>query len=174
MENSDDSVVSDLDGICHSWVCFYSSLFSAEEVDLSVQQGLLSHVSARLSPEQASLCEGYLSVEDILTALNGMAKGKAPGSNGCPMEFYVAFWSILGQDLVEVLNASVDSGTLPVSQRGTLVSLIFKKGDRLLHNWRAISSLNVDYKLCACALAGRLLKVLHHVIHRVQTYGVKR
>lgn len=174
MKNGDDSVVSDLDGICDSWVRFYSSLFTAEEVDLSVQQDLLSNVSARLSPEQASFCEGYLSVEEVFTPLNGMAKGKAPGSNGFPMEFYVAFWSVLGQDLVEVLNSSLDSGTLPFSQRGALISLIFKKGDRLLHkNWRPISLLNVDYKLCARALAGHLLKVLHHVVHRDQTCGVK-
>ena len=174
MKDSDDSVVSDHDGICHSWVRFYSSLFTAEEVDLSLQEELLSHVSARLSSEQASLCEGYLSVEEVFTALKGMAKGKAPGSDGFPMEFYLAFWDILGRDLVEVLNASLDSGTLPFSQRGALISLIFKKGDRLLHkNWRPISLLNVDYKLCARALAGRLLKVLHHVIHRDQTCGVK-
>ena len=38
---------------------------------------------------------------------------------------------------------------------------------------RPISLLNVDYKLCARALAGRLLKVLHHVILPDQTCGVK-
>ena len=54
--------------------------FNAEEFDLSVQQEL-SHVSPGLSPEQASLCEGYLSVEEVLTALNGMANGKAPSCN---------------------------------------------------------------------------------------------
>ena len=79
-----------------------------EEVDLFVQEELLSHVSARLSSEQASLCEGYLSMEEVFTALIGMAKGKAPGSDGFQMEFYVAFWDILGRDLVEVLNASLD------------------------------------------------------------------
>ena len=62
MKNSDGSVVSDLDGICNSWVQFYTSLFTVEEVDLSVQECLLSNVSARLSSEQASLCEGYLTV----------------------------------------------------------------------------------------------------------------
>ena len=55
-----------------------------------------------------------------------------------------------------------------------MISLIFKKGDRLLHkNWHPISLLNVDYKLCARALAGRLLNVLHHVIHPDQTCGVR-
>ena len=91
----------------------------------------------------------------------------------CPWNFYVAFWDVLGGDLVEVLNASFDLGSLPLSQRSALITLIFKKGDRLLHkNWRPISLLNVDYKLCARALAGRLLKVIHHVVAPDQTCGV--
>lgn len=119
----------------------------------------------------------WLSLEMLWTvfgALYGMAKGKAPGSDGFPMEFYVAFWDVLGPDLVEVLNASLDLGSLPFSQRGALISLIFMKEDRLLHkNWRSISLLNVDYKLCARALAGHLLKVLHHVVHSDHTCGVR-
>ena len=39
-------------------------------------------------------------------------------------------------------------------------------------NWRPISLLNVDYKLCARTLAGRLLKVIHHVVAPDQTCGV--
>ena len=103
-----------------------------------------------------------------------MARGKSLGSDGLAMEFYVAFWDSLGPDLVEVLNASLDQGSLPSSQRIARMSLIYKKGDRLLHkNWQPISLLNVDYKLCARALAGRLLKVLQHVIHPDQTCGVR-
>lgn len=51
--------------------------------------------------------------------------------------------------------------------------LIFKKGDRLDHkNWRPISLLNVDYKLCARVLAGHLLKVIASVVAPDQTCGV--
>ena len=39
-------------------------------------------------------------------------------------------------------------------------------------NWRAISLLNIDYKVCARALVGRLLKVLHHVVSPDQTYDI--
>ena len=46
-----------------------------------------------------------------------MAKGKSPGSDGLPMEFYVAFWELLGEDLVNVFNASLEAGLLPFSQR---------------------------------------------------------
>ena len=174
MRNSDGIVVSDLDGICKSWTDFYSSLFSACDIDGNMQAELLSNVSAFLSGDQASDCEGYLTVSEVLAALNGMARGKSPGSDGLPMEFYVTFWDILGSDLVEVLNASLDHGSLSSSQRIALISLIYKKGDRLLHkNWRPITLLNVDYKLCARTPAGRLLKVLQHVIHPDQTCGVR-
>lgn len=79
----------------------------------------------------------------------------------------------MGADLVDVLNDSFSAGTLPPLLRGALISLVFKKGDCLeVKNWHPISLLNVDYKLCARALAGRLLKVLHHVTGPDQTCGV--
>ena len=112
-------------------------------------------------------------MDKVHKALLGMAKGKSPGSDGLLAEFYVAFWDVLGPDFVEVLNASFDSGLLPFSQRVALISLVFKKGDRFLHkNWRPISLLNVDYKICSRTIAGKLLKVIHHVVARDQTRGV--
>ena len=112
-------------------------------------------------------------MDEVSLALEGMALEKSPGSDGLPVEFYRAFWHILGADLVDVLNDSLSAGTLPPSLRSALISVIFKKGDRLdCKNWRPISLLNVDYKLCTRALAGRLLKVLHHVIASDQTCGV--
>lgn len=149
MKNSDGSIASSIFDICDSWVSFYSSLFTACNTDLTVQSALLDHLPSMLLPQQADSCDGYISSGEAYTALSGMAKSKSPGSDGFPAEFYLAFWDVLGADLVEVLNASLDSGCLPLSQRGALISLIFKKGNRLEHkNWRPISLLNVDYKLC--------------------------
>ena len=102
-----------------------------------------------------------------------MAKRKAPGSDGLPMEFYVKFWHVLGEDLVCVLNSCFNDGCLALSQRSGVISLSFKKGDRLdIRNWRPISLLNVDYKLASRAIAGRLLKVIHLVVDKDQTCGV--
>jgi len=114
-----------------------------------------------------------LSVYEVFRALEGMALEKSSGSDGLSAEFYRAFWYTLGADLVDVLNDSFSSGTLPPSLCGALISLIFKKGDCLeCKNWRPISLLNVDYKLCALALAGPLLEVLHHIVNPDQTCGV--
>jgi len=99
----------------------------------------------------------------------GMAKRKAPGSDGLPMESYVKFWDVLGQDLVCVLSSCYRDGTLSLSQRSGVISLSFKKGDRFdIRNWRPISLLNVDYKFAARVKAGRLLKVIHLVVDKDQ------
>ena len=59
----------------------------------------------------------------------------------------------------------LEAGLLPFSQGEALITLIFKKGDRLNHkNWRSISLLNVDYKLCTRVLAGLLLKLIAAVV----------
>jgi len=47
------------------------------------------------------------------------------------MEFYLKFWDVIGSDLIAVLNSCLDSGCLSLSQRRGVISLSFKKGDRL-------------------------------------------
>lgn len=168
----DGSVAADIGSICSSSVHFYSVLFIAGEIDFSAQDNLLSNLSAQLPNDVRAHCEGLLSSHEVLTALKGMAHNMSPGSEGLPMEFFLSFWATLGSDLVEVLNSFFKIGSLPSSQKA-LISLIFKKGDRLEHkNWGTISLLNVDYKLCARASAGRLLGVLHHIIAPDQTWCV--
>ena len=141
-------------------------------VDATAQAELLSHVSS-LSASDSAACKGFLTLEECFSALSGMARGKAPGCDGSPMEFFLKFWHILGQDLVDVLNFSFLSGRFSRTQRRGVISLSCKKDDRLdPKNWRPISLLNVDYKIASRAIAGCLLKVIHLVVGSDQTCGV--
>ena len=172
LRESDGTVISDPDLLCSSFASFYSSLFTASVCDVAAQDSLLSNITSTLSSSQADLCEGPLTIDECRLALLGMAKRKAPGLDGLPMEFYVKFWDVLGSDLVRVLNSCYDLGSLSLSQRRGVISLVFKKGDRLdARNWRPISLLNVDYKLASRVIAGRLLKVIHLVVAKDQTCG---
>ena len=139
MKNADGSLATDISSICDSWVAFYSSLFSACDTEPDTREELLQNLSSFLSPDQSQLCDGYLTADEVLEALTGMARGKSPGSDGLPVEFYLTFWDLLGDDLVEVLNASFDAGLLPFSQRGALITLIHKKRDRI--GGRLVSSI---------------------------------
>ena len=105
-------------------------------------------------------------------ALTGMAHCKAPGLDDFPMEFYVKFSSVLGSDLVDVLNSCYHSVFVSLSVQ-RYYYLTFKKGECLdARNWRLISLLNVDFKIAARAIAGWLLKVIHLVVAKDQTCGV--
>ena len=50
-----------------------------------------------------------------------------PRSDGFTSEFYCKFWDLVGPDLVEVLNSCYFRGSLSLSQRRDVISLLFKK-----------------------------------------------
>ena len=172
LRDGDGTLISDIADLYRSISAFYSGLFSSVPTDAVASESLLRNICSTLTPEQASSCHGLLSVEECRLAFVGMAKRKVPRSDGLPMEFYVKFWDVLGEDLVCVLNSCYREGFLSLSQRSGVISLSFKKGDRLdIRNWRPISLLNVNYKLASRVIAGRLLKVIHLVVEEDQTCG---
>ena len=127
----DGPIVSSPAELCAAFGAFYTSLFSATSTNPVIRASLLENVSSFLSPNMAALCEGHLTVAESLTARQGMARRKAPGLDGLPIEFYLKFWPVLLPDLVNVLNSCFDASCLSFSQSRDVISLSFKKGDRL-------------------------------------------
>ena len=155
------------------WQHYYTTLFTAEVCDLVAQDVMLQKLTRWLSEAEHASCEGGLTFYECFTALQGMAHGKTPGSDGFPMEFYVHFWQLLGVDLVCVLNVASEAGQLPTCQRRGLIIVLYKKNDRLdTKNWRPISLLNIDYTIATRAISGRLLGVLSSIVGLDQTCGV--
>ena len=77
MRDRDDSIVSSPHDFCASLSSVYSDLFSTSLVDPHIQADLLKNLSSSLSDDQSSLCEGHLSVDEVLSSLRGMARPKA-------------------------------------------------------------------------------------------------
>ncbi|KAG1957228.1 hypothetical protein F2P79_007347 [Pimephales promelas] len=118
------------------------------------------------------LCEA-MSLEELYKALQGMESGKAPGIDGLPVDFYKSFWTVLGEDLLAVLNESLVEGRLPLSCRRAVLTLLPKKGDLTeIKNWRPVSLLCTDYKLLSKVLANRMAGVMEQVIHPDQSYCI--
>ncbi|KAK3509384.1 hypothetical protein QTP70_032402, partial [Hemibagrus guttatus] len=102
-----------------------------------------------------------------------MENGWVPGIDGLPVEFYKAFWAVIGQDVLEVLWDSMNVGQLSLSYRRAVLTLLPKKGDLThLKNWRPVSLLCTDIKLLSKALASRLTKVMEQITHQDQSYCV--
>ena len=110
---------------------------------------------------------------ECLRALKQMASSKAPEVDGLPDESYVWFWSLLGPDLVRVINSCYCRGHLSMSQHSGAITLLYKKGDLLdTVKWHPITLLCVDYKIAAKALSNCLLGVIGSVILPDQTCGI--
>ncbi|KAI3374947.1 hypothetical protein L3Q82_021472, partial [Scortum barcoo] len=114
-----------------------------------------------------------LTLDELHVALMSLANGKAPGIDGIPVDFYKAFWPVVGEDMLEVFRESFRSGLLPQSCRRAVITKLPKKGDlQDLKNWRPVSLLCRDYKVLSKALALRLREVMAEVVHVDQTYCV--
>ncbi|KAI3359178.1 hypothetical protein L3Q82_002606 [Scortum barcoo] len=70
-----------------------------------------------------------LTLDELHVALTSLANGKAPGIDGIPVDFYKAFWMVVGEDMLEVFQESFRSGFLPLSCRRAVITLLPKKGD---------------------------------------------
>ena len=77
--------------------------------------------------------------------------------------------------MTDNFNYAFQSGTLSITQRRGVISLIPKKSkDKTsLENLRSISLLNVDYKILTKTIAKRIEKVLPNIINVDQTGYVK-
>ncbi|XP_037533260.1 nucleotide-binding oligomerization domain-containing protein 1 [Nematolebias whitei] len=98
---------------------------------------------------------------------------RAPSIDGLTVEFYKAYWDILAEDLLGVLRESLSTGSLPLSCRRAVITLLPKKGNlQEMKNWRPVSLLCTDYKILSKVLATRMREAMEQVIHRDQTYCV--
>ncbi|KAJ1110724.1 hypothetical protein NDU88_008072 [Pleurodeles waltl] len=98
-------------------------------------------------------------------------RSKTPRSDGLPVELYVELWDLIGPDLLDLYEEVVGKGLMLQSLREGMITLLYKqKGEKEdLKNCRAISFLNVDYKLLAKAMANRLKKVIEKIVHPDET-----
>lgn len=106
IRDSDRVLKLNIDGICCSWVAFFSSLFLACPTDTSVQDELLSNVSARLPPGSETSCDGLLTVAEVHRELRLV-------NQRAPTDFLSNSTLAFGEDLVDVLNSSYQAGRLP-------------------------------------------------------------
>ena len=102
-----------------------------------------------------------------------MNTNKSPGPHSLTVEFYRKFWDLLSPYLIRIYNACFDAGEMCYSMKTSNTPVILTKGDRkALKNWRPISLLNVDYKICSKAISVRLSKLLEFIVDPDQTCSV--
>ena len=169
-----DKVIVDDKGILEEIPLYYINLYHSEKK--SNPNEYLQNLNFVTLEENDSLsCEGILTEKESFEALLSMHNNKSPGSDGLSTEFYKTFWVHIKDLMLDSLNEGYRTGKLSDSQKHSVLTLLFKKGDkRNLDNWRPISLLNIDYKIATRALAKRLQNVIPELISFDQMGFIKK
>ena len=175
VNNDGDKITSPKD-ILEEEERFFKGIYTSRNVDPNCPTfNEFFETENALSEEIAKTCDGVMSIHECELALKTMENNKTPGTDGLMPEFYRYFWNLLGSIMVSSFNYAFRNGTLSISQRQGIISLIpkKKKNAEYLKNWRPVSFLNVDYKIARKTIALRLEKILPNLIHPCRSGYVK-
>ena len=138
LKDKEGEVVRDIQGMLGVVERFYSDPFGEKEVLEDRIEEVLQGVEGVV--QDGTGLEAPWSLKEVSECINTFKKGKAPGLDGLPLEFYQTFWRVVGPDLFQVFLEFQERKVMPHSFRVGAVSLLYKKVDmEQLKNWRPIT-----------------------------------
>ena len=134
---------------------FYANLYDKDSENIASDEFLRGINSKMLTDEQREKLEAKITITEYFGALKSFQKNKTPGNDGLTIEFYLAFWDLVGECLVDALTFAQGQGQFYTSQKQAMITLLEKKDKdrRFIKNWRPISLINVDVKIASKAIA---------------------
>ena len=157
-----NNVIEDDRQILNETLSFYENLYKAKHIPIQHIEEYFANIKKlkSLTSDERSLCDDPITVDEVTQVVLTLKKNKSPGNDGLTSEFYQAFWQELKPIFMKMLCEAFQKGILPDRTKKSIITLIFKKGDRtLLKNYRPISLTNCDYKILTFALANAFRKL---------------
>jgi hypothetical protein len=110
-----------------------------------------------------------VSASELKETIGSFQKDKIPGPDGWTIEFYLAFFDLLGADLLRVVEETRLNGLIHPPFNTTFLALIPKKDEPTsFEDFRPISLCNCIYKIIAKIISRRLKPILSEVISKEQ------
>lgn len=111
-----------------------------------------------------------VTAEEVKEAVFSMHPDKSSGPDGLNPAFFQTFWSVVGNDVVEMCRKFMSTGELPVGINRTVVCLIPKvKMPTSMGELQPISLCNVLIRIVSKVLANRLKPCLETLISDKQS-----
>jgi len=156
---------------------FYGKLYSSKLDVLDVDNfyaktaEFLSGNKFKITDQDNELLTKPITEKELYDVIKSCDNLKSPGTDGLTKEFYEVFWEDIKNELLESFNDSLSMGSLSISQKQGIITLIPKKDKdtRFLKNWRPLTLMNHDYKFLTKCLAQRLKGILPGIINADQT-----
>ena len=133
-------------GVLH----FRKQFTAPPEINLPDIINLAGHFPRFVGQEDMEDLTQQVTIQELELegTLKWFKKDKSPEPNGWPVEFYLAFFDLLGGDLLEVIEESQITGHIHPPMNFTFIALIPKSDDPTSFNdFRPISLCNCLYKI---------------------------
>ena len=152
---------------------FYQQLYQLDEHvenNTAARDECFQFVKQTVTEEQNAKLLKPLTVEEVAEALKQLPKGKAPGIDAIPTEFYQELWEDLKFDIFNFASESIHQAHISDELNISKIAPLPKTEDRSrIQNFRPISLLNTLYKVIAKIYANRMKPLLHNWILPSQT-----
>lgn len=159
LKSSTGEIIVDKGKQMERWEEHYANLYTRKSL---VSQSALDAIEQL--PIMHDL-DALPTIEELNTAIDKLAAGKAPGSDEIPPDLIKQCKSVLLQPLYELLCQCWAEGEVPQDMRDTKIVTLYKnKGERSdCNNYRGISLLSIVGKVYAKVLLARLQKLAEQV-----------
>lgn len=114
-----------------------------------------------VNEDEAEELNSPVTLGELEGTLKWFKKDKSPRLDGWSIEFYIAFFDILGNDLLKIVEECRTSGSLYNAINSTFITLIANSNSTSSFNdFRPISLCNCLYKIIAKIIANRIRPIL--------------
>lgn len=175
VKDSSGNVITDPLLVPQVFVNYFSALLSPKEglIRPSLEE-LRHYVRKPLSQDQMGVLGLPVSDSEIKNTLFSLAKGKAPGPDGFPVEFFKSCWDSVGPSVLQSVHDFFQNGLLLKEVNATILALVPKVPNATaVTDFRPIACCNTIYKVITKILANRIAGVLGDLINQSQNAFVK-
>lgn len=172
LEDDDGTIFTSHKDISKVAVDFYQKLLGQPALVSDIPEDI--HLPQLTDFQREELVKPFDNA-DVWNALKSMAKGKCPGPDGLTVEFFIAAWSVISEEVCKGVLYFFDSLHLPRIINSTALALIPKvQSASRMSDFRPIACCNILYKCITKMLAARLKKIIHLLISPSQSAFVPK
>jgi hypothetical protein len=146
---------------------YFKGSFADSETHIADRVSLASPFPRLVTEQDSLLLESPCTREELWDVLKAFAKDRSPGPDGWTMEFFIHFFELVGDELLDVVEDSRSRGVVTKALNSTFLVLIPKVNKpTTFGDFRPISLCNLCYKIIAKILANMIKPILSRTLSK--------